>query len=131
MAIWTPDVLSRIGDVDHLDVVTRRRDGTPRKPLPVWAVRVEDTLFLRPVRGRYSGWYRATQERPDGVIRVDGESYEVRFELADPSRGDAIDEAYRAKYRDKSPTHVDPILAPSAREVTLQLIPVEPGESSS
>lgn len=131
MTIWTNDRLSQIGDADHLLVVTRRPDGTMRKPVPVWVVRVGNDLFIRPVRGRYSSWYRGTQARRDGQIRVDETEQEILFELADPALGDAIDTAYRTKYLQKSARHVAPILTPSARGATLRLVPVAPGSGQA
>lgn len=123
MAIWTNDRLTRIGDADHLLLKTRRPDGTTRPPVPVWVVRVGNDLFIRPVRGRYSSWYRGTRERHDGQICVVEIDEEVLFEPADPGLTDAIDAAYTVKYRGKSATHVAPILTPSARQVTLRLVP--------
>lgn len=128
MAQWTREMLSRLGDAETVLVVTRRPDGTLPRPVPVWIVRVGGDFFIRPVRGRYSGWYRAAREREDGQIRLDGVEQEVVFEPADMTLGDAIDDAYRSRYGDKSPAHFAPIMTAAARKATLRLIPVGPAD---
>jgi len=37
---WTSDELSRIEAAPELEIAPRRRDGTLRKPVPIWVVRV-------------------------------------------------------------------------------------------
>jgi len=41
---WTSDELSRIEAADELEIAPRRRDGTLRKLVPIWAVRVADDV---------------------------------------------------------------------------------------
>ena len=53
----------------------------------------------------------------------------MRFvESDDAQTGDAIDEAYRSKYRRYGARYVDPMLASEARAATLQLVPVGDNE---
>jgi hypothetical protein len=48
---WTDDELSRVGAADELEVAPVGPDGNPRRPVPVWVVRVGDDLYLRSWRG--------------------------------------------------------------------------------
>lgn len=123
MAMWSEDDLTRIGDAGEIQIVTRRPNGMARQPVTIWVVRVDDDLYVRAVRGRFGGWYQATLQQPAGQILVGDRAHDVRFEPAGTELSDAIDDAYRTKYHDKSPTHVTPIVSPSAREATLRLVP--------
>jgi hypothetical protein len=42
MTRWTRDELARAGAAEEQEVATRRSDGTPRRPVPVWVIRVGD-----------------------------------------------------------------------------------------
>jgi hypothetical protein len=44
MTAWTQPELNRIGGADELEVAALRRDGTLRKPVIIWVVRVGDNL---------------------------------------------------------------------------------------
>ena len=60
MANWTHDELDKIGEAEELDIVTLRRDGTPRKPVTIWVVRDGDDLYVRSGYGDHAAWYRGT-----------------------------------------------------------------------
>ena len=40
MATWTNDELTQIGTANELEIETQRKDGTLRKPVTIWVVRV-------------------------------------------------------------------------------------------
>ena len=46
-----------------------RRDGTLRKPVTIWVVRLGDYLYIRSVYGRTPSWFRAAQVRHEGHRR--------------------------------------------------------------
>lgn len=125
MTTWTNDELSRIDAVNELQIETRRADGTLRKPVTIWVVRVGDELYVRSVRGREGDWFRHAMQTQEGRISAGGVERDVTFERADDSRNDAIDEVYRRKYRQAGATYVDPMVAPAARETTIRLVPRE------
>jgi hypothetical protein len=39
MAGWTSDELDRIAGAQELEIAPRLRDGSPRRPIPIWVVR--------------------------------------------------------------------------------------------
>ena len=82
-----------------MDIATRRADGTLRKPRIVWVVRLGDGLYVRSVNGPDAAWYRGTRTRMQGHIQAGGLDTDVTFVDADHGLDDAIDDAYRTKYR--------------------------------
>jgi hypothetical protein len=124
LANWTSDELDKIGKADELQIVTLRRDGTPRKPVTIWVVRHGDGLYVRSGYGDRAAWYRGAQQRRDGEIKAGGIAKDVRFEhAADPALNDAIDAAYRRKYLHHGAQWVDPMVAAEARSTTIKLVP--------
>jgi hypothetical protein len=124
MAVWTSEKLTTIGGAEEIEIAGRRSDGTLRKPVIIWVVRVGDDLYVRSVRGPTAAWFRGTQVRHEGRIWIDGHEQDVAFVAAEPAPDDDIDEAFRAKYRAYATTHVPPIVAPLARSTTLKLVPL-------
>ena len=124
MASWTKDELDRIGKADELQIVTLRHDGTARKPVTIWVVRVGDDLYVRSGYGDRAAWYRGTQSRRDGHIIAAGVAKDVHFEDASHvAVNDAIDAAYRSKYLHHGAQWVDPVVAAEARATTIKLVP--------
>ncbi len=124
MAAWTSDELDKIGKADELQISSLRRDGTLRKPVTIWVVRVGDDLYVRCVNGRAGAWFRGTQTRHEGHIRAGGVEKDVTFvDEADPGLNDQIDAAYRVKYRRYPKEYVDACVTLEARAATLKLIP--------
>jgi hypothetical protein len=63
MSTWTSDELTQIGAAEELEIASVQRDGTLRKPVTIWVVRVGDDLYVRSVNGRTADWFRWTQAR--------------------------------------------------------------------
>jgi hypothetical protein len=122
---WTSEELTKIGTAEELRIRSLRRDGTLRKPTTIWVVRHGDDLYVRPVNGRTSGWFRGTQVRQEGHIRCGGVDKDVRFVSVDADDGvnTDIDAAYRAKYRRYPASYVDAVLTPQAKSATIKLLP--------
>jgi hypothetical protein len=125
MSGWSSEELSKIGTADELRIRSLRRDGTLRRPTTIWVVRHREDLYVRPVNGRRSVWFRGTQERLQGHIQCGGVDKDVTFvsvEAADDLNA-AIDAAYRAKYRRYPTSFVDAVLTPEAKSATIKLQP--------
>jgi hypothetical protein len=123
MTAWTSDELARIGTATELEIASARRDGSLRNPRTIWVVRVGDDLYVRSMYGRAGGWFPATQVRHQGHIRAGGVDKDVTFADADPDRDDAIDAAYRDKYRRYGPNIIGSVVNPEARAATIKLVP--------
>jgi hypothetical protein len=121
---WTSEELDAIGGADELRIAAQRADGTLRSPVTIWVVRVGDDLYVRAYKGTDSPWYRGVQATHAGRVESGGVTKDVTFaDEADPAAGDAVDAAYRDKYRNYSAQYVDPMLAETARDATIKLVP--------
>ena len=123
MTTWTNDELSSIDAVDELEIAPRKRDGTLRKPLPIWAVRVGDDLYVRAAYGPGTGWHRVARTSREGRIRAGGVEKDVTIEDADGAVNDQVDEAYKAKYHRYAANIVDSVTNEESRATTLKLTP--------
>jgi hypothetical protein len=121
MKAWTQDELQKIVASDDLRVAPFREDGvTYGTPTWIWSVVVEGALYARAYNGRDSGWFRAALRQNAGRITAAGMTKEVVFEPVNGPVNDAIDEAYRAKYRGNP--YLDLIIGPRARAATVRII---------
>lgn len=122
MTGWTTDELDRLGRAGELRIGGRRPDDTLRRLVVIWAVRVDDDVYVRSVRGPSGAWYRGVQERHEGRIESGGVEKDVVFtdiDVTDPIN-DRIDDAYARKYPG-SGSSVDAINAPEARSTTTRV----------
>ncbi len=126
MTNWIQKDLEHIGAADELRLATFKKDGTQRRPVIIWVVRVGDDVYVRAYRGHETAWFRQAQRRPEGHIEAGGVAKDVT--LVDTSSDEAlnheIDAAYQAKYKRYSAAYVRPMIAPQARATTLKLVPV-------
>ncbi|HEX6799644.1 MAG TPA: DUF2255 family protein [Ktedonobacterales bacterium] len=126
MVTWSKDEFTKIGGADELELASLRPDGTLRRPVTIWDVRVGDDLYVRSVNGRTATWYRGAQVRHEGRMSAGGVEKDVTFadvDNVDPVLEAQIDAAYRAKYRRYAPSIVNSVLTPQARAATLKLVP--------
>jgi hypothetical protein len=123
MATWTSDELEKIGEAEELQIAAFRSDGTLRKPVTIWVVRIGDDIYVRSVNGRTSAWFRGVQVRHEGHIIAGGVEKDVTFEeINDSTIGEQIDNAYRTKYRRYAASIIDHINSPEARAATIKLV---------
>ena len=121
---WTDDELARIGAADELEIAPLRPDGTRRKPVTIWVVRVGDELYVRSYRGRGSAWFRAAVSRPEGRIWAGGVEKDVTWvEVDDADTQGRIDAAYGVKYRRYGAGYIETMTSPAVRAATLRLVP--------
>jgi hypothetical protein len=124
MTIWRSDELTKIETAEELKIASLRRDGTLRKPVIIWVVRLGDDLYVRSVYGRTSAWFRGTQVRHEGHIRAGGVDKDVTFvEETDAGVNEQIDAAYRTKYRRYAASIINSVISPEARSATIKLVP--------
>lgn len=122
MAGWTMDELDKIGAAEELEIASLRSDGTLRKPVTIWVVRVGDDVYVRSVNGRSATWFRGALDCHEAHIQAGGVGKDVSLvEMSDMN--DEIAAAYRAKYRRYAASIVNTTLTPQARAATLKLTP--------
>lgn len=124
MTTWTKDELNKIGKAEELQIASLRKDGTLRKLVTIWVVRVVDDLYIRSVNGRTSDWFRGVQTRYEGQIRAGGVVKDVTFvEEPDSDINQQIDDAYARKYHRYASSIINHINGSEARAATIKLVP--------
>jgi hypothetical protein len=127
MKSWMNAELEKIGNAEELQIAALRADGTLRKPVIIWVVRLGDELYVRSVNGRTSAWFGGVQAQHAGRIWAGGMEEDVTFvEEAGAEINEKIDAAYAAKYR-RYPSSVEHINSPTARTATIRLLPRSTG----
>ena len=97
MSAWNEDNLDRVARAEELRIAGRLADGTLRKAVIIWHVRVGDSLYVRSVNGPDAAWFTGTQVTGEGHIDSGGVSLDVTF-VRDATKDAEIDRAYTAKY---------------------------------
>jgi hypothetical protein len=123
MKTWTRDELDRFGAAEEIEIAIPGRNGTLRKTLTIWIVRVGDDLYARSAYGRGSAWFRAARTHHEGRISSKGIERDVTFLDANTSLDEDIDAAYRSKYRRNGAQYVNIMVSAKARSATLKLAP--------
>src|SRR5690349_9050591 len=123
MTTWTSDELDKIGNAEELQIASLRQNGTLRKPVTIWVVRVGNDLYVRSVNGRTSNWFRGVETRHEGHIRAGGVDKDVTLvEETDSEINDQIDAAYTTKYR-RYASIAKSMTTPQVRAATFKLVP--------
>ena len=131
MTTWTSNEFNKIGTAEELQIASLRRDGTLRKPVTIWVVRVGDDLYVRSVNGHTSAWFRGAQVRHEGRIRAGGVEKDVTFvEETNPDINDQVDAAYRTKYRHYAASIIASMVRSEIRSTTIKLVPRSTGSMS-
>lgn len=123
MATWTGDELRRIGEATELKIASARPDGTLRKYVTIWVVRVGDDLYVRSAYGPDNPWFVRARKSGVGRIRAGGLERDVTFAEAGTDVNAAIDEAYHAKYDRYGPAIVGTVVGPQVAALTIRLLP--------
>ena len=120
MPEWNQQDLAAIDADGELRVAADRPDGTRQTPRIVWHVVVDDSLYIRSVKGVDGAWYRGVQRTGTGTIDSGGVHADVTF-TRDDAHDAEIDRAYHAKYGNGSP--VRSITSATAAATTLRVEP--------
>ena len=123
MTTWMSDELKKTETAEELQIASLRQDGTLRKPVTIWVVRLGEDLYVRSVNGRGSAWFRGVQTRNEGHIRAGGVDKDVTLvEETDSDVNDQIDAAYAAKYH-RYASIARSMVTPVVRAATIKLVP--------
>ena len=103
------------------------RAGTkPHRVIGIWAVVVENRVFVRSWSLKPRSWYRTFLEEPRGIILVEGREIPVRAVFTRSERlKKAVDRAYAEKYNTPGSRHFVQGFARSKkrRDTTTELKP--------
>ena len=77
----------------------RAGTNSTHRIIGIWAVVVQDRVFVRSWSLKRNGWWRTFLEAPEGAIQIRGREIPIRAVFTKSDRlKDAIDDAYLAKY---------------------------------
>jgi hypothetical protein len=122
MADWTKQQAAQIAAPQEVRVVTRRQDGSLRRPTTIWIVGDGDRVFIRSTNGRTASWFRGAVATGTGQIISGGNAVDVTFIEAAEGDLPSVDGAYRRKYSHYA-SIVDHLVQDDPRSATLQLQP--------
>lgn len=86
-------------NTNEIEMTTIGRTTGHRISRPVWFVQRDDKLYLLPIRGSDSNWYRNL--RKDPTLRLAAGKAEITSSatpITDPGMVEEVVEAFRAKY---------------------------------
>jgi hypothetical protein len=125
-ARWTSDELAKIGREEEIQIASRRRDGSLRDAVTVWAVRRGAGVYVRSaVKGRNAAWFRGVKGTHEGRISAGSVEKDVGFEEIDHGIDADVDAAYRTKYSRYAGRILDSVLTAEARATTLKILPLQ------
>ena len=120
---WTSDELTRLEPIDELGLASRRSDGSLRRFVTIWFVRLDDDLYVRSADGYDNPWFQRALASGDGRIRVGGMERDVTFVAPGPEIADDLNAAYHAKYDGHGARIVGTVVSPEAMRSTLKVVP--------
>lgn len=122
---WTDDEIGALTDEDEIHVASIRSDGSARKPVTMWMVTDDGSVYVRAVKGVDGPWYRHVRATDRAHVTARGVTAEVAVEdaSADPTLAARLDAAYREKYRRYAAGTVGSVVTPAAKASTLRLTP--------
>jgi hypothetical protein len=93
------DFEDALGNTDEVDVITTGRTTGRESSRPVWFVRQGDVIYLLPVYGSDTQWYRNVLVSPGLRMSAGGSDYNARaVPITDPADVDRIVEMFRDRY---------------------------------
>ncbi len=93
------DFRSALERTDEIELGTLGRVSGKQTSRPVWFVQRGDALFLLPIKGSDSQWYRNVVADPGLHLKANGAQFDTRGEpITDPARVRTVVDDFRAKY---------------------------------
>jgi hypothetical protein len=123
MTSWTAEELQRLDATDNVGVASRRADGSLRRFITIWVVRVGDDVYVRSAFGPENPWFVRAGRSGSGCIKVGRDERDVTFEATGDEVADAVTAAYQAKYGRYPPKVVATVVSAEAARCTLRLVP--------
>jgi len=124
---WTVDDLETIAAARELRIAAPAADRGWRRPVPIWVVVTDGSVYVRTWHRRTSGWYGAVLRSGRAHVQVPGLSRTVAVtDVADAGTDlcAAVDAAYRAKYATPGDHSVSGMITDEAARTTLLLAPL-------
>ena len=93
------DFKNALNDTNEVELTTTGRTSGRESSRPVWFVRQGQNLYLLPVTGSDSQWYKNLLKTPTIRLAAGDTEYSARaVPVTDPAKVDEVVESFRAKY---------------------------------
>jgi hypothetical protein len=93
------DFEKALNDTDEVELTVTGRTSSRESSRPVWFVHEGDRVYLLPVRGSDSDWFKNVLETPRIRLGANGVAIDaVAHPVTDPRRVHEVVEKFRAKY---------------------------------
>lgn len=91
--------LKELGTTNEIDLAVRGRKSGRDISRPVWFVHEDDKLYLLPVQGSDTNWYRNVLKNPNVKISAHGQELSGKAKtITDDKKVKEIVEKFRSKY---------------------------------
>jgi hypothetical protein len=120
---WMAEELELIESTDNVGMASRRADGSLRRYITIWVVRVRDEVYIRSAYGPENPWFVRAKASGRGRLKVAGQERDVTFEVPGAHVDEDVSAAYRAKYERHPPRVVATVVSDEAARCTLRLVP--------
>ncbi len=99
MATGSDALTGRLSRYREINITVTGRKSGRAITIPVWFVLEDDELYLLPVQGSDTQWYKNALHKPMIRIGARGAEAEVKVvPVTDPKRVSSVVEKFRAKY---------------------------------
>lgn len=95
----TADFKRALASTRELEITVTGRNSGRKISIPVWFVHEGNTLYLLPVKGSDSDWYKNILRTPTMTLSARGTEIALNAKpIADPNKVPGIVDRFRAKY---------------------------------
>ena len=118
-------IVAAIRDCQVLGI---KAGSAPHRIIAIWAVVVENRVFVRSWSLKPRSWYRSFLDEPQGIVEIEGKRIRVRAVATRSERlKDLVSLAYREKYATPgSVKYARDLGRPKSRATTTELVPLSP-----
>jgi hypothetical protein len=93
------DIKQALASTEELEITVTGRNSGRKISFPVWFVLESETLYLLPVKGSASNWYKNILRNPTMTVSARGMEIRVNVKpITDPPTVREVVEKFRAKY---------------------------------
>jgi hypothetical protein len=123
MSGWTAEELTRARRADELRIASRRADGSLRRYVTIWVVRLGDELYVRSAYGYDNPWFQRGFVRVRDGSRPTASSATSRSRSRSPTLRPGSRRPTTPKYDRYGPAIVGTVTSTEAERATLRLVP--------
>src|SRR3954452_17760079 len=97
------DFESSLKDTDEIQLITTGRQSGRESSRPVWFVQQSESVYLLPVTGSDSNWFKNVVKTPAIRLAAGGVEHSAEATpITDAAKVDEVVDAFRAKYGDQA-----------------------------